>query len=216
MAGLKDLTSQLQSLKNQIPFALSQALTSVAREIAAAEKTALIRRLDSPTPFTLNAVGSTGARKSNLLAKVFVRDIAASYLAPFEFGGQHKLNSSALLNPKNIKLNKYGNLPRNKLNQLKAKDNVFIGEVGNRNGVFQRVKSKKGKKVKKRLKRSANGTRRPRDKSPAPKLLIQFGNALPVKPVLGYMDRAEKMAGALMPAALSAAISQALRTAKPS
>lgn len=136
MAGLKDLTSQLQLLKKQMPFALSQALTSVARDIAAAEKTALISRLESPTPFTVNAVGSTGARKSNLQAKVFVRDIAASYLVPFEFGGQHKLNSSALLNPKKIKLNKYGNLPRNKLNQLKAKDNVFIGEVGSRNGVF--------------------------------------------------------------------------------
>ncbi len=214
MVGLKSLTMHLQAIRKQIPFAIAQSLTSVASNIAAAEKKALTRRLDSPTPFTVNAVGSTGARKSNLQAKVFVRDIAASYLAPFEFGGQHKLNSSALLNPKNIKLNKYGNLPRNKLNQLKAKDNVFIGEVGNRNGVFQRVKSRKGKKAKKRLKRSANGTRRERDKSPAPKLLIQFGNALPVKPVLGYMERAEKMAGALMPAALSAAISQALRTAK--
>lgn len=214
MTRLNELKSHLQSLRKQIPFALSQALTSVARDIAAAEKTALIRRLESPTSFTVNAVGSIGARKSNLQAKVFVRDIAASYLAPFEFGGQHKLNSSALLNPKNIKLNKYGNLPRNKLNQLKAKNNVFIGEVGSRNGVFQRIKSKKRKMVKKRLKRSANGTRRPRDKSPAPKLLIQFGNALPVKPVLGYMDRAEKMAFALMPAALSTAISQALKTAK--
>ncbi|WP_210486929.1 hypothetical protein [Pantoea ananatis] len=214
MTRLNELKSHLQSLRKQIPFALSQALTSVARNIAAAEKTALIRRLESPTSFTVNAVGSIGARKSNLEAKVFVRDIAASYLAPFEFGGQHKLNSSALLNPKNIKLNKYGNLPRNKLNQLKAKDNVFIGDVGSRNGVFQRVQSKNGKRAKKRLKRSANGTRRPRNKSPAPKLLIQFGNALPVKPVLGYMDRAEKMAGALMPAALSDAVSQALRTAK--
>ncbi|WP_256852793.1 hypothetical protein [Pantoea sp. Fr+CA_20] len=214
MVDLKSLTMHLQAIRKQIPFAIAQSLTSVASNIAAAEKKALTRRLDSPTPFTVNAVGSTGARKSNLQAKVFVRDIAASYLAPFEFGGQHKLNSSALLNPKNIKLNKYGNLPRNKLNQLKAKDNVFIGEVGNRNGVFQRVKSKKGKKAKKRLKRSANGTRRERGKSPAPKLLIQFGNALPVKPVLGYMERAEKMAGALMPAALSAAISLALRTAK--
>lgn len=159
-------------------------------------------------------MGSTGARKSNLQAKVFVRDIAASYLSPFEFGGQHKLNSGALLNPKNIKLNKYGNLPRNKLSQLKAKDNVFIGEVGSRNGVFQRVKSKKGKRAKKRLKRLVNGSRRERDSSPAPKLLIQFVNALRVKPMLGYMDRAEKMAAALMPDSLSRAISKAIRTAK--
>jgi len=212
--GLKYLIEKLHALRKQTPFAISQALTEVVLEIAAAEKKALTRRLDSPTPFTVNAVGSTGARKNNLQAKVFVRDIAASYLEPFEFGGQHKLNSSALLNPKNIKLNKYGNLPRNKLNQLKAKDNVFIGEVGRRNGIFQRVKSMKGKRAKKRLKRSVNGTRREREKSPSPKLLIQFGNALPVKPVLGYMDRAEKMAAALMPDSLSRAISEAIRTAK--
>ncbi|WP_168404944.1 hypothetical protein [Erwinia amylovora] len=214
MAGLNDLMSQLQKLRRQMPFAISRALTSVAREIAAAQKTALRRRLERPTPFTVNSVGAAGASKNNLKASVFVRDIAAGYLEPFEFGGQHKLNGSALLNPKNIRLNRYGNLPRNKLAQLKSKDNVFIGQVGERNGVWQRTKARKGRKNKRRLKRSANGTRRPRDKSPAPKLLIQFGNALPVTPVLGYMDRADRMAGALMPDALSRAIGEALRTAR--
>ncbi len=38
MAALKDLKSKLRSLSKQMPFALSQALTSVARENAAAEK----------------------------------------------------------------------------------------------------------------------------------------------------------------------------------
>ena len=149
-----------------------------------------------------------------MTAKVFVRDIAAGYLEPFEFGGVHKLNGQALLNPKDIKLNKYGNLSRNKLSQLKAKSNVFIGDVDGINGVWQRVKAKKGRKGKKRQKRSANGTRRARDKNPMPKLLIRFGDALPVKPTLGYMDRAEKMAAALMPGALSKAIDEALKTAK--
>ncbi len=92
---------------------------------------------------------------------------AATYLEPFEEGGIHKLNSSALLNPKNIKLNKYGNLPRNKLSSLKNKDNVFVGELSTRygkgvNGVWQRKKAKKVKKNRKRLSRSPNGTRRER------------------------------------------------------
>lgn len=82
------------------------------------------------------------------------------------------------------------------------------------NGVWQRVKAKKGKKGKKRRKRSANGTHRARDLQPAPKLLIRFGDALPVKPTLGYMGRAEKMAAALMPGALSTAIYIALKTVK--
>src|SRR5476649_1699486 len=214
MAGLKELSAQLQSLKKQISFAAAQALTSVARQIAAAEKTAFQRKLENPTPFTVNSVGFVGARRDNLTAKVYVRDIAAGYLEPFEFGGVHKLNGQALLNPKDIKLNKYGNLTRNKLSQLKAKPDVFIGDIDGINGVWQRVKKKKGKKGKKRQKRSANGTHRVREKAPMPKLLIRFGDALPVKPTLGYMDRAEKMAAALMPGALSKAINEALKTAK--
>lgn len=214
MTGLKELSSQLQQIKKQVPFAAAQALTSVARKVADAQKTAFQRHLENPTPFTVNSVKSFGARKSNLVAKVFVMDKAASYLEPFEFGGQHKLNSQALLNPKNIKLNKYGNLSRNKMSQLKAKPDVFIGDVGETNGVWQRVKARKGKKGKKRRKRSANGTRQDRLKMPAPKLLIQFGDALPVKPTLGYMERAQAMATALMPTEMSRAMAEALRTAK--
>lgn len=214
MAGLKELSAQLQKIKKQVPFATAQALTSVAKKIEAAEKVAFQRHLDNPTPFTVNSVRSFGARKSSLTAKVFVMDTAASYLEPFEFGGQHKLNSQALLNPKNIKLNKYGNLTRNKMTQLKAKADVFVGEVGGANGVWQRTKAKKDKKGKKRRKRSANGTRQPRMKMPAPKLLIQFGDALPVKPTLGYFDRAQEMANALMPTELSRAMAEAMRTAK--
>lgn len=214
MATLKDLSEQLRQLQKQIPFATAQALTSVARQIEAAERKALQRQLENPTPFTVNSVSSQGARKDNLTARVFVRDRAASYLEPYEIGGQHKLNGQALLNPKNVKLNKYGNLPRNKMAQLKSRNDVFIGEVEGVNGVWKRKKPKKIKKGKKRAKRSPNGTRRERKKQPAPKLLIRFGDALPVTQKLGYMDRAQTMAKALLPAALSNAISQALKTAK--
>nr|DAL95634.1 MAG TPA: minor tail protein Z [Caudoviricetes sp.] len=212
MSTLKDLSRQLKQLQKQIPFATAQAMTSVVRDIAAAQKVALGRKLESPTPFTVNAVGSSGARKNNLRAKVFVRDVAAEYLEPFEFGGDHKLNSQALLNPKNIKLNKYGNMPRNKLSQLKAKPNVFVGEVNGVDAVWQRRKPKKAKK--KRARRSANGTRRPKRKQRAPKLLVRFGDALPVTPTLDYMNRSRSMAAGLMPGALSRAIEDAIRTAK--
>lgn len=188
-------------------------MTKVVRQIEAAQKTAFERNLDNPTPFTVKSVGSVGARKNSLRAKVFVRDTAAGYLEPFEFGGAHKLNGGALLNPKDIKLNKYGNLPRNKLSQLKAKPNVFIGDVGGVNAVWQRKKPKI-KKGKKRAKRSPNGTRRDKIKQPAPKLLIRFGDALPVKPTLGYMDRANTMVNALLPSALHQAIAEAISSAR--
>ncbi|HEM6844618.1 TPA: hypothetical protein U2I45_001228 [Providencia rettgeri] len=214
MASLTDLANQLRTIRKQIPFATAQALTSTVRKIENAQKVALQRNLESPTPFTVKSIKSHGARKSDLRAKVFVMNIAAEYLTPFEEGGIHKLNGSALLNPKNIKLNKYGNLPRNKLSSLKAKDNNFIGELNGVNGVFQRKKAKKGRKGKKRLKRSPNGTRRDRQKQPVPKLLIRFGDALPVQPVLGYQDRAQRMAQALLPQEISRALEEAMRTAR--
>lgn len=214
MANLTDLDNQLRTIRKQIPFATAQALTSTVRKIENAQKVVLQRNLESPTPFTVKSIKSRGARKSDLRAKVFVMNIAAEYLTPFEDGGVHKLNGSALLNPKNIKLNKYGNLPRNKLSSLKAKDNTFIGDVGGANGVWKRKKVKKGKKGRKRILRSPNGTRKDRKKQPMPKLLIQFGDALPVKPVLGYQNRAMKMAQALLPQEIKHAIAEAMRTAR--
>ncbi|ELY4882349.1 hypothetical protein SM136_003527 [Morganella morganii] len=214
MANLTDLSNQLRTLRKQIPFATAQAMTSVVRKIEGAQKVAMQRNLDNPTPFTVKSVKSRGARKSDLKAKVFVMNTAAAYLEPFETGGVHKLNGSALLNPKDIKLNKYGNLPRNKMSALKSKENTFIGDIGGVNGVWQRKRAKKGKKGRKRLQRSPNGTRRDRKKQPMPKLLIRFGDALPVEPVLGYQDRAMKMTQALLPQEINRAIAEAIRTAR--
>ncbi|EPL8481767.1 hypothetical protein OGQ07_004057 [Morganella morganii] len=214
MANLTDLSNQLRTLRKQIPFATAQAMTAVVRKIEDAQKVAMQRNLDNPTPFTVKSVKSRGARKSDLKAKVFVMNTAAAYLEPFETGGVHKLNGSALLNPKDIKLNKYGNLPRNKLSSLKSKENTFIGDISGVNGVWQRRKAKKGKKGRKRLQRSPNGTRRDRKKQPMPKLLIRFGDALPVEPVLGYQDRAMKMTQALLPQEINRAIAESIRTAR--
>ncbi|HBN5714542.1 hypothetical protein Q4R64_16865 [Morganella morganii] len=214
MANLTDLSNQLRTLRKQLPFATAQAMTAVVRKIEDAQKVAMQRNLDNPTPFTVKSVKSRGARKSDLKAKVFVMNTAAAYLEPFETGGVHKLNGYALLNPKDIKLNKYGNLPRNKLSSLKSKENTFIGDIGGVNGVWQRKKAKKGKKGRKRLQRSPNGTRRDRKKQPMPKLLIRFGDALPVEPVLGYQDRAMKMTQALLPQEINRAIAEAIRTAR--
>ncbi|EFJ8793866.1 hypothetical protein AXA14_005177 [Escherichia coli] len=212
MADLKDLSRKLEAIKKQIPFATARAMTSVARQIRDAQKTAIQRRLSNPTPFTVNSVRSAGATKNNLVARVFVMDTAAAYLGPFETGGVHHLSGKALLNPKNIRLNKYGNLPRRKLDQLKSKPNVFVGKVNGVSGVWQRKKAPKSRS-KKRRKRSSN-TARPQVKRGSTKLLIRFGDALSVQPVLGYMDRANSMAKALLPQEIQKALAEAMRTAK--
>ncbi len=212
MADLRDLSRQLEAFRKQIPFATARAMTSVVRQIRDAQQTAIKRRLENPTPFTVNSVRAAGATKNNLVARVFVMDTAAAYLDPFEFGGTHHLSGNALLNPKNIRLNKYGNLPRTKLDQLKAKPNVFIGKVNGVSGVWQRKKPPKSK-GKRRRKRASN-TSRQQPKRGSVKLLIRFGDALPVQPVLGYMDRANTMAKALLPQEIQKALAEAMRTAK--
>ncbi|ATW30290.1 hypothetical protein BJP41_08160 [Candidatus Williamhamiltonella defendens] len=141
MAHLKDLERQLMALKKQIPFATARALTSTARKIQEAQKDNLQSRLDNPTPFTVHSVASTAARKTKLNAKVLIRPTAAEYLAPEEFGGTRHLGGKALLNPKGVRLNKYGNLPKGKLSGLEANPNVFARSVDGASGFWQRKKS---------------------------------------------------------------------------
>ncbi|EHM4464129.1 hypothetical protein KGH42_000101 [Escherichia coli] len=221
MADLTELHRQLRSLQKQMHFATARAITSTVRQIEAAEKENLRQKLDNPTPFTVNSVRSKGATRDNLTGRVFMMDTTVNYLTPFEEGGLHYLGEGrkAVLNPKNIRLNKYGNLPKAKLQQLKARPDVFIGTVTNNDGVavggvWQRKKAKKVTKTRKRRKRSPNGTRAPHKKSRPPKLLIRFGDALPVTPVLGYQELAHDMASRLMKTELSVALEQALKTTK--
>lgn len=213
MAGLKNLERRLRALKKQIPFATARALTSTARKIQEAQKDNLESKLDNPTPFTVNSVASTAARKTDLTAKVFIRPTAAEYLASEEFGGTRHLSGKALLNPKSVRLNKYGNLPKGKLASLKANPNVFIGSIKGVSGFWQR---KKYKPVtgKKKGKRSKNGTRAPPRKQSKLKLVVRFGDAQEALPTLGYFDLANQMAADLLPGEMSAALAEAMRTAK--
>ncbi|MBG6248381.1 MULTISPECIES: hypothetical protein [Symbiopectobacterium] len=80
MPGLNDPLNQLQRVRKQIPFAVAQALTRVAKQIKEAQTTAIKRTFDNPTPFTANSVRAQGARKDNLKARVFIMDTAAGYL----------------------------------------------------------------------------------------------------------------------------------------
>ncbi|PWC12962.1 hypothetical protein [Brenneria corticis] len=216
MANLNDLSKQLEKIRKQIPFAAAQALTSTVRQIQDAQKKAIQQKFNA-TPFTVNSVRSKGATKANLSAKVFIMDKAAEYLSPFETGGMHVLFRKAKLVPHSLKLNKYGNIPRTAMATLKAKPDVFIGRVktaGGSEGIAGVWQRKKGKKRKTRRKRSPNGQRQARLKTRPPKLLIGFGDALPVSPVFGYQERAIQMAKALLPAEMEKAFAEAMRTAK--
>ncbi|KWR88779.1 hypothetical protein [Cupriavidus sp. IDO] len=197
---VKALNKQLDALAvKQLPFATAQAINAVAKKLQAAERENMAKVLDKPTPFTLNSVSVKLANKSSLTAMVYVKDIAAAYLLPYEAGGPNKLNARALIKPVGQKVNQYGNLPRTTVKRLAAKKNVFIGKVktsaGEVDGVWQRSKATRGKKA-------------------GLKLLVKFQDAHEAKQRLGYQDLARKVVGASFRRELGAALARAVATAK--
>lgn len=213
--NLKQVTKSLNAfITKHVPFATAQTLTQLAKEVQASERENFKKTFANPTPFTVNSVGVRAATKTSLSAIVYVKDIAASYLEPYEVGGVHKLNGKALLNPKDIGLNQYGNLPKGKLKSLKGRKDVFIGQIKTKSGetiggVWQRPAKKiigKNGKIKK-IAKTANATGHL-------KLLIRFGDALPVKQHLDYRQRAQQLVNRRFNAVFGAALGKAIATAK--
>lgn len=197
---VKALNKQLDALTSkQLPFATAQAINSVAKKLQAAEQDNMRKVLDRPTPFTLNSVSVKLANKTTLTATVYVKEIAAAYLLPYEEGGQNKLNARALIKPVGQKVNQYGNLPRTTVKRLASKKNVFVGKVktsaGEVDGVWQRTKATRGKRA-------------------GLKLLIKFEDAHEVRQRLGYRDLARKLVGSSFRGELGAALARAVATAK--
>ena len=200
-SDVKRLEKSLNELAyKQLPFASAVAMTALAKQVQQAEVQNMSKVLDNPTPFTLRSVGVKPARKDTQEALVYVKDIAAEYLLPYEFGGMNKLNSKALLKPIEQSVNKYGNLPRNLLARLKSRPDVFIGPVTRKggetiNGVWQRIPPQKGKPG-------------------ALKLLIRFTDAHPVTQHLGWRMLAQTIVRTRFNAEMGRALAKAIRTAR--
>lgn len=194
--------------RRQIPFATSLALTATAGHVGIAWQEEIEDTFDRPTPWTVRSVAIAPARKSNLVAIVYVKDIAAEYLAPYVDGGVHSLGGKrGLLSPKNVRLNQYGNLTRNRMGQLKGRADVFIGQVqvkggGSISGVWQRKRAP-SRKVRKNMKGPA-----------ALKLLIRFSDPLPVKEKLEVYDVSPKVVGRVFAPEFASAFNRAMATAK--
>ena len=175
--------------RRQIPYAAMLAVNDVAFQVRKAETDAIPSVLSNPRPFTRRSVQVDKANKSSLTARVFIRPEVAKYLQPYETGGKHVLPSKALLDPKGIRLDQYGQLGRTAIARLMAKPNVFKGEVRGVRGFWQRLKGD-------RL-----------------KLLIRFGDALPVTKHLDFRARGEALVRKTFPAAFQAALAKAIGSA---
>jgi len=218
-ADLQKLTKSLSQLeKQQLPFAIAQALTAVAKIAQAEEKSAMPEVFDRPTPFTINSVAVKGARKTDLEARVFIKDIAAAYLEPYEFGGNHTLigRGRTWLNPKDkTLLNQYGNFSKSAMQRLESRPDVFVGTIKTKSGeqiggVWQRPQN--AKVIKRSGKRGvairgANATGHL-------KLLIRFGDAIPVRRHLEFGERALESVDANFASEFDKAMAKAVATAK--
>jgi hypothetical protein len=199
-SNIKEMSKKLSALAHkQVDFATAQAINTLAKRVKVAETGQIKAIFKHPKPFTVNSVAVRGATKATLTAVVYIKPVAAKYLLPYEDGGSHVLPGKALLNPKDIRLDQYGQLTRATLRRLKAMPNVFIGPVktshGSVNGVWQRIKASKGK--------------------PAHlKLLIRFGDALPVTKQLKFGSTAKKVIDRGFVQAFSDAMAKAIATAK--
>lgn len=188
-ADVKAVSARLDALaRTQIPFAASLALNDVAFQVQKAEQAAIATIFKNPRPFTKRSVLVSKASKSSLTATVYVREEVAKYLAPYEFGGTHQLPSNTLLNPKNIRLDQYGQLTKGTTARLNANPKDFYGSVHGVRGYWQRMKNHHLK------------------------LLLRMGDAVDVKQRLGFYARGEAIVRTQFAPALRNAIERALST----
>jgi hypothetical protein len=127
--GIKAAQAELAKLDKQVTFATAVALTRTAQLVKKGELEVMRKRLDRPTPTTLNSLYVTPATKQKLSAKVWFKDAwgsgvpADTYMQPAVYGGtrRHKRLEKALIArgilqpgqfaiPAKEFLNQYGNI----------------------------------------------------------------------------------------------------------
>lgn len=133
--------------KRQIAFVLVKTVNELAKIAQEEEKKGLASFFDNPTPFTVNSVAIKYAKKGNPTATVYIRPLAARYIAPYEYGGKQFLGAKpADLVPISVASNQYGNLPRNTIKKYLNRKDVFLGKVGSIYGLWQRPTVQTGKR----------------------------------------------------------------------
>lgn len=190
----KAFAAQLDDFqRTQLPYATARALTETARAVQKAVTSELPSIFDRPTPFTMRGLAIKPARKADLTAEVFVKDIQARYLKLEETGGTRTPPKTALVVPVGIPLNQYGNIPRGALQRLKGRGKaaVFVGTVKGVGGFWQRGPFH------------------------SLRLLAAFTPRVHYRPRFGYQQRVAAAARQVFPAALERNMTLALATARP-
>lgn len=211
--NLRELQRGMTLLEvNQIPFATALALTEIAKDVKTEEVSSMDATFDRPTSFTRNSMGVIPAAKAKPYAVVFVRDIAAKYLEPFEFGGRHDLGrKQGLLTPVGQPTNAYGNLSQGTVARLKGRQNVYVGAIETKNGktirgIWERTGVTAKGKTRKRAARGSVFT----PEHGRLKLLVRFTDPGEVRQQWHYVERARMVVARSYDARFRAAMARAL------
>ena len=194
----------------QLPFATAKAINALAKMTGDAEKKEILSVFTSPTPFTVNSVGIKKANKNLPIATVFIKDKAAQYLNPYEYGGIQFLGKKpADLVPVGQAENQYGNLPRGILAKFKNRKDCFIGTIktkrGDVFGLWQRpLKFITAKDLRKKGVNATGGL----------KLLVAFHKPVEVKKHLNFGITAQAIVAKNFNAVFGSELAKAIKTAK--
>ena len=129
--------------RRQLPFAVAQAINRTLADVKRNAEKRLRRKLDRPTPFTMRVFALRRASKRRQAGELRAKPIQWGYLRRLEEGGTRRPSGKALAVPVNVRLNKYGNVPRGGVGRALARGRVFSGRPrGWRDapaGVWQRM-----------------------------------------------------------------------------
>ena len=146
----KELKKKLGLFKRKyLPDATAEAINNVGAKVVNAQRAQLQKRLDRPTPFTVKSVDMPKkfrAKRNDLSALIFVKDIAAKYLTYVYEGGIEKAKKTSILAPVTSaggeRLNKFGNIIGKKANKADAPKKLFF-----HNGALWKREGREGKKL---------------------------------------------------------------------
>jgi hypothetical protein len=156
--NIADVTKSLNRIqRRQIPFATSVAINDTAFGLQKEIKRQMPMKLDRPTPWTVSGVMVLKSKKTDLQAFVYMAGARGlpkesadrnKYISYQVNGGTRYPKKSKIPIPsKNLKVNKYGNMPRNKIRSLIKQKDVFVGNVKGIDGIWQRNKNNNGIKL---------------------------------------------------------------------
>lgn len=138
-SNFADLAKQITALGSQAKFVSAVSLTRTAQDMRTALKQEMPRAFDRPTTYTLNSLFVKGATKTNLEARVWVKDSVFGkgtpairylgpqiYSGPREHKGMEKALASAGLMAKGdyavpaagAQMDSYGNVKRSQVVQI--------------------------------------------------------------------------------------------------